>query len=78
MSTIVTMEEAASHLRELIHQLAPVEELLITENNEPVAKLVSELAKSPRKQRPGPGLCKGMITIISDDNDHLKDFVEYL
>jgi hypothetical protein len=43
-----------------------------------VAKLVSELTKSTRRQRPGPGLCKGMITIISDDDDHLKDFQEYM
>lgn len=32
----------------------------------------------PPKQRPGPGLCKGMITIVSDDEDHLKDFEEYM
>jgi len=30
------------------------------------------------QQRPGPGLCKGMITIIADDEDHLKDFEEYM
>ncbi len=37
----------------------------------------SELIEPP-KQRPGPGLCKGMITIVSDDEDHLKDFEEYM
>lgn len=78
MSIIVTIEEAKEKLLELVHQLAPGDELLITENNQPVAKLTSELAKSSRKQRPGPGLCKGMITILSDDNDHLKDFEEYM
>ena len=76
MSITVTIEEAKENLLELVHQLAPGEELLITENNQPVAKLISEVAKSPRKQRPAPGLCKGMITIISDDDDHLKDFEE--
>lgn len=78
MSITVTIEEAKEKLLELVHQLAPGEELLITENNRPVAKLVSELTKSTRRQRPGPGLCKGMITIISDDDDHLKDFQEYM
>jgi antitoxin (DNA-binding transcriptional repressor) of toxin-antitoxin stability system len=78
MSITVTIEEAREKLLELVHQLGPGDELLITENNQPLAKLTSELAKSPRKQRPGPGLCKGMITIISDDDDHLKDFQEYM
>jgi len=39
-----------------------------------------KLHRTPQKsqQRPGPGLCKGMITIIADDEDHLKDFEEYM
>jgi antitoxin (DNA-binding transcriptional repressor) of toxin-antitoxin stability system len=49
---------------------------VITENNQPVAKLVSE--KPQVRQRPGPGLCKGMITIVADDEEHLKDFEEYM
>ncbi len=80
MSTTVTMEEAQAHLKELIHQLAPGEELVITENELPVAKLVSELAKPLLKQRPGPGLGKGMITFISPDFDApldcLKEYTE--
>ncbi len=79
MTTIVTMEEAASHLRELIHQLAPGEELLITENNEPVAKLVSEVAKPKFGLRPPPGLGKGMITFIAEDFDAPLDCMkEYM
>ena len=78
MSITVTIEEAQPKLLELVHQLAPGEELVITENNQPIAKLVSALATSHRKQRPGPGLCKGMITIIWDDDDHWKDFEEYM
>lgn len=75
--TTVTIEEAQSKLKELIHQMAPGEVLLITENQQAVAKLVSEPASKPRL-RPGPGLGKGMITIISDDDDHLQDFAEYM
>lgn len=29
-------------------------------------------------QRPGPGLAKGMIVILEDDDEHLKDFAEYM
>ena len=62
MSTTVTMEEAQAKLKELIHQLAPGVEIVITENQQPVARLVSEQPKPAKPPRPGPGLCKGMIT----------------
>lgn len=61
----VTIQEAQAKLPDLIHNLSPGDEVLITENNQPVAKLVSE--KLPVRQRPGPGLCKGMINIVADD-----------
>ena len=72
----VTIEEAQAKLTDLIHQLTPGEEVVITENNRPVAKLVSEPA--PVRQRPQPGLASGMLTIIAEDEEHLKDFAEYM
>jgi prevent-host-death family protein len=74
--TTITIQEAQAKLSELIHQLHPGEEVVITENDAPVAKLVSE--KSVVRQRPQPGLCKGMITIVADDDEHLKDFEDYM
>ncbi|MCY2970016.1 MAG: hypothetical protein NTZ30_05030 [Planctomycetota bacterium] len=76
MLTSITIEEAQASLKDLIHKLNPGQELIITENEQPIAKLISEPQKS--QQRPGPGLCKGMITIIADDENHLKDFEEYM
>lgn len=78
MSATVTVEEAQAKLKELIHQMTPGEEVVITENQQPIAKLVSEPLKPQPKLRPGPGLGKGMITIVSDDDEHLKDFAEYM
>lgn len=75
MNTI-PLEQAQAQLPDLIHDLKPGEEIVITENNEPVAKLVSE--KPAPRQRPGPGLGKGIITIVADDDEHLKDFAEYM
>jgi prevent-host-death family protein len=72
----VTIEEAQAKLTDLIHKLRPGEELVITENSQPVAKLVSE--RTTARHRPQPGLCKGMITIVADDDEHLKDFAEYM
>ena len=73
---LVTIQEAQANLLDLIHKLVPGDEVVITENNQPVAKLVSE--KPVVRQRPPPGLCKGMITIVADDDEHLKDFAEYM
>jgi prevent-host-death family protein len=64
----VTIEEVQAKLTDLIHKLQPGEEVLITENDRPVAKLVSERAAV--RQRPSPALCNGMIEIVADDEDH--------
>lgn len=76
MSATITIEEAQSKLKELIHALAPGEEVVITENRQPIARLVGE-PPQPRL-RPAPGLGKGFIAIVEDDDEHLKAFAEYL
>lgn len=57
MST-VTIEEAQTKLLDLIHTLQPDEEVIITENNQPVARLLSVEERSPRL----PGLARGKVT----------------
>ena len=69
----ITLEEAQSHLGEIIDKLTPGEEVVITRDNRPVARLLGE--KKP--PRPRPGLGKGMLTIV-DDDEHLQDFAEYM
>jgi prevent-host-death family protein len=77
MSATITIDEAQAKLKELIRQMAPGDEVIITENQQPVARLVSEPPKL--KQRPGPGLCKGMITFVAPDFDApLEDMKEYM
>lgn len=73
----VTLEQARAGLAELIHQLTPGEEVVITENEKPVARLVAEPQPTPPPRRE-PGLAKGMIVILEDDDEHLKDFEEYM
>jgi antitoxin (DNA-binding transcriptional repressor) of toxin-antitoxin stability system len=70
----VTLQEAQSHLAEIIEKLPLGEEIVIMRDNHPVARLIG--AKKP--PRPRPGLGKGMITIVADDDEHLKDFAEYM
>jgi antitoxin (DNA-binding transcriptional repressor) of toxin-antitoxin stability system len=76
MSASITVEEAQATLKEVISKLAPGEEVVITDNEQPVARIVG--VRPAARQRPGPGLCKGMITIVADDDEHLKDFAEYM
>ncbi|MGO9468216.1 MAG: type II toxin-antitoxin system Phd/YefM family antitoxin [Isosphaeraceae bacterium] len=73
--TTVTVQEAQARLSDLIHQLAPGEELVITENNRPIATLVPSPTE---KAQPVPGRCKGMLTILAEDDDHLEHFKEYM
>jgi antitoxin (DNA-binding transcriptional repressor) of toxin-antitoxin stability system len=79
MSATITVEEAQCKLKELIRQLAPGEEIVITENQQSVAKLVAQQPKPAPPPRPGPGLCKGMITYMAPDFDApLEDMKEYM
>jgi len=76
MSVTITIEEAKAHLAELISKLAPGEEVVIMENEQPVAKLTGQLA--PACQPRQPGSAKGKLIILADDEEHLEDFKEYM
>lgn len=71
----VTLEEAQARLPDLIDQLAAGEELVITRDNCPVAQLVGLPAEKPT---PVFGRGKGKVVIVSEDEEHLKDFEEYM
>ena len=75
MST-VTLEEAQAKLPELIEKLALGEELVITRNNQPVAKLVGQ--QQPVRKPRRPGSAKGKLVILAEDDEHLEDFKEYM
>lgn len=76
MSATITVEEAQAKLKDIIHQLAPGDTIIITENQRPVARLRSEPAhvRPPRR----PGNCKGMITLLVEDDEHLQGFADYM
>ena len=76
MSNTVTVEEAQAKLKDLIHQLAPGDAVIITEDEQPVAKLLSEVAKTWRPRLPDN--CKGMITLLIEDDEHLEGFADYM
>lgn len=73
MSTIFDIDEAQAKLPDLIAQLGPRDEVVITQNNRPVARLVSAA-----KPQPQFGNCKGMLAIVAEDDEHLEDFRDYM
>ena len=74
MSTL-TIDEVQSRLPEIIAALHPGEELIITRDGHAIATLVT---RNPAKPTPVFGSCRGMLTILAEDDDHLKDFAEYM
>lgn len=73
---IVTIENAQAHLSELIDRLQAGEEVVITRNAEPIAKLVVMTTHMPPRQ---PGLLKDKILYMAEDFDApLEDFKEYM
>lgn len=74
--TTVTIEEAQAKLSELIDHLAAGEELLITRDHRPIARLLPEATLNQRRRTPGSA--KGLLTILIEDDEHLRDFAEYM
>jgi antitoxin (DNA-binding transcriptional repressor) of toxin-antitoxin stability system len=62
-------------LPELIDRLASGEEVIITQNARAVAKLVRQSSEPPH---PVFGRGRGKVIIVSEDEDHLKDFEEHM
>jgi antitoxin (DNA-binding transcriptional repressor) of toxin-antitoxin stability system len=77
MAANITVEEAQSRLKELIEKLAPGEEIVITQHQQSVARLIGEGPARPT--RPAPGLGKGSILYMAPDFDEpLEEFKEYM
>jgi antitoxin (DNA-binding transcriptional repressor) of toxin-antitoxin stability system len=76
MLSTISIEEAQANLREIIGKLGPGEEVIITKDEQPVAKLVRQqkAARQPRQ----PGSAKGILIVNVEDEEHLEDFKEYM
>ena len=74
MST-VTLEDAQARLPELIEHLASGEECVITRNTCPVARLVGPVSGV---RQPLFGRGRGKVVVVAEDEEHLKDFEEYI
>ncbi len=75
MSTI-SLQDAQKNLADVVHDLAPGADVIITENDRPVARLIA--LAPPKAPSPEFGRCAGMLTVVAEDDEHLKDFDEYM
>lgn len=69
----VTLDHAQTHLRDLI-AAANGEEVLITDDDRPLARLVP--VPQPKRRRQA-GSAKGLVVISDDFDDPLPDFDDY-
>ena len=76
MLEVIPLEQAQAHLAEVIAKMIPGEEILITKNEQPIAKLVGQ-APPARKPRV-PGSAQGKLIVHAEDEEHLEDFKEYM
>jgi len=78
--TTVTIEEARNKLSELIQRLAPGEDLVITENDQPVARMTRTTppATAIPKKVPQFGTLKGTVLSMEHFDDPLEEFEEYM
>jgi len=71
----VTLEDAEKQLPLLIEAVRGGEEIVITRDKEPVARLVAVRPEKPRRK---PGSAKGLIHMAEDFDAPLDDFKDYM
>lgn len=82
----ITLEEAQARLAELVHRLTPGEEVTITENDRPVARLMAPLIRPRGEPRPRPpitgvpkaGQYEGRLIVPEDFKELLEELREYV
>ncbi len=73
MTKTVELDIAQTTLKELIAGLKPDEEVVIVQNHKPLARI-----RASKKGTPRFGSCKGLLTILEEDEEHLKGFEDYM
>ena len=71
----IELEKAKTQIATLLQSALDGEEIIITQNERPVLKLVPISAVKPRRQS---GSARGLITMSDDFNEPLEDFAEYM
>lgn len=75
MMSTISLQDARANLVELIHRLSPGEEIVITDNDRPVAKLT--VALPAQVASPKLGTQPGTVLSMERFDDPLDDFEDY-
>ena len=76
--TMISVSEAETKLRDLVREARSGKEIILTDENEPVARLVSIPAKTTRP-RPRFGSGRGILVYMADDfNETPEEFKDYI
>ncbi len=76
--TSLSIQEAQARLPDLVHGLTLGDEVVLVENDRPVARIVPAAAQTQRPPR-RPGTLRGTVLYMAPDFDApLDDFKEYV
>ena len=77
--TTISIEEAQATLTDLIHRLIPGDEVVITEGDQPVARIVPTARPAAGQTPRLPGTLRGTVLYMAPDFDApLDDFQDYM
>jgi antitoxin (DNA-binding transcriptional repressor) of toxin-antitoxin stability system len=71
----IDIVDAKTQIESLLQSALQGEEVIITQNNQPILKLIQFLQPPKRRQR---GSAKGQIWMAPDFDEPLEDFREYM
>jgi prevent-host-death family protein len=71
----IELEKAKEQIESLLQAALEGEEIVITQNEQPVVKLLPVARAKPRPQF---GSAKGLITMSDDFDEPLEEFEEYM
>jgi antitoxin (DNA-binding transcriptional repressor) of toxin-antitoxin stability system len=75
MTQTFSIQQASVNLSELVHALRPGDEIVLTDNDQPIARIVPNTESARRT----PGAWKGKLEIVDDNDDAiLEHFQGYL
>lgn len=72
----LSVNEVHARLPELVKQIASGDEVVITDHDQPVARLISQAPSRPQARRPGSA--RGKLRILVEDDEHLDDFRDFM